>query len=148
LGRNRSVAPRAGPRWCHQASRAVHRCRLSWFVLRFFKGTIRTTRSTPQQISHLLRGNGLFLVFLGPFSPCFSLDFSGCGSLRVLFSGWEDRIYPIRGSLLAATPPQRITETIVFAAGQFVFTFTPQLPNGSVGTPVSFGWDCVANRKL
>jgi type VI secretion system Hcp family effector len=41
-----------------------------------------------------------------------------------------------------------ITETIVFAAGQFVFTFTPQLPNGSFGTPVTFGWDCVANRQL
>jgi type VI secretion system secreted protein Hcp len=44
--------------------------------------------------------------------------------------------------------PQRITETIVFAAGQFVFTFTPQLANGSFGTPVTFGWDCVANRQL
>jgi type VI secretion system secreted protein Hcp len=44
--------------------------------------------------------------------------------------------------------PQRITETIVFAAGRFLFTFTPQLPNGSVGTPVSFGWDCLTNGKV
>jgi type VI secretion system secreted protein Hcp len=44
--------------------------------------------------------------------------------------------------------PERITETIVFAASQFVFTFTPQLPNGSFGTPVTFGWDCAANRQI
>jgi type VI secretion system secreted protein Hcp len=41
-----------------------------------------------------------------------------------------------------------IIETIVLAARQFVFTFTPQLPNGSFGTPVSFGWDCATNRQL
>jgi type VI secretion system secreted protein Hcp len=41
-----------------------------------------------------------------------------------------------------------IFETISLTAGQFVFTFTPQLPNGSFGTPVSFGWDCATNRQL
>jgi type VI protein secretion system component Hcp len=41
-----------------------------------------------------------------------------------------------------------ITETIVLAASQFVFTYTPQLANGSSGTPVSFGWDCVTNKAL
>jgi type VI secretion system secreted protein Hcp len=44
--------------------------------------------------------------------------------------------------------PERVTETIVLSASQFVFTFTPQLPNGSFGTPVTFGWDCAANRQL
>jgi type VI secretion system secreted protein Hcp len=47
-----------------------------------------------------------------------------------------------------STGPERITETIVLLASQFVFTFTPQLPNGSFGTPVTFGWDCAANRQL
>jgi hypothetical protein len=41
-----------------------------------------------------------------------------------------------------------IVESIVLSASQFVFTFTPQLPSGSFGTPVSFGWDCAANRQL
>jgi len=41
-----------------------------------------------------------------------------------------------------------ITETIVVMASQFVFTYTPQLPTGGPGTPVSFGWDCVTNRAL
>jgi type VI secretion system secreted protein Hcp len=41
-----------------------------------------------------------------------------------------------------------ITESIVLTASQFVFTFTPQLPNGSFGTPVTFGWDCANNRQI
>ena len=44
--------------------------------------------------------------------------------------------------------PGKITETIVLSASQFVFTFTPQLPNGSFGTPVTFGFDCAANKKI
>jgi type VI secretion system secreted protein Hcp len=47
-----------------------------------------------------------------------------------------------------STGDDTITETIVLAASQFKFTFTPQLPNGSFGTPVSFGWDCATNRQL
>jgi hypothetical protein len=41
-----------------------------------------------------------------------------------------------------------ITETMVLMASQFVFSFTPQLSDGRFGTPVSFGWDCAANRQL
>jgi type VI protein secretion system component Hcp len=44
--------------------------------------------------------------------------------------------------------PGKITETIVLSAAQFEFTFTPQLPNGSFGTPVRFGFDCVANKQI
>jgi type VI protein secretion system component Hcp len=47
-----------------------------------------------------------------------------------------------------STGDDTITETIVLAASQFVFSFTPQMPSGSPGTPVSFGWDCAANRPL
>jgi type VI protein secretion system component Hcp len=44
--------------------------------------------------------------------------------------------------------PGKIAETIVLSAAQFEFTFTPQLPNGSFGTPVRFGFDCVANKQI
>jgi type VI secretion system secreted protein Hcp len=44
--------------------------------------------------------------------------------------------------------PGRITETIVLSASQFVFTFTPQLPSGSFGTPVTFGFDCATNSQI
>jgi type VI secretion system secreted protein Hcp len=44
--------------------------------------------------------------------------------------------------------PGKITEAIVLSAAQFEFTFTPQLPNGSFGTPVRFGFDCVANKQI
>jgi len=41
-----------------------------------------------------------------------------------------------------------VTETIVFSARQFQFSFTPQLANGSSGTPVTFGWDCQTNSRI
>jgi type VI protein secretion system component Hcp len=44
--------------------------------------------------------------------------------------------------------PGKITETIVFAATRFDFTFTPQLPNGSFGTPVKVGFDCALDKKF
>jgi type VI secretion system secreted protein Hcp len=47
-----------------------------------------------------------------------------------------------------STGPEKITETIVMSAVKFLFTFTPQLPNGSFGTPVTFGWDCSTNSQL
>jgi type VI secretion system secreted protein Hcp len=47
-----------------------------------------------------------------------------------------------------STGPEKITETIAMSAVKFLFTFTPQLPNGSFGTPVTFGWDCATNSQL
>jgi hypothetical protein len=47
-----------------------------------------------------------------------------------------------------AVGPGKIAETIVLSGAQFEFTFTPQLPNGSFGTPVRFGFDCVANKQI
>jgi type VI protein secretion system component Hcp len=41
-----------------------------------------------------------------------------------------------------------IVETIILSASQFVFTFTPQLPTGASGTPISFGFDCAADKPL
>jgi type VI secretion system secreted protein Hcp len=44
--------------------------------------------------------------------------------------------------------PGKLTETIVLSASQFLFTYTPQLPNGSFGTPVTFGFDCAINTQI
>jgi type VI secretion system secreted protein Hcp len=44
--------------------------------------------------------------------------------------------------------PGKITETIILSATQFLFTYTPQLPNGGVGTPVTFGFDCALNKTF
>ena len=41
-----------------------------------------------------------------------------------------------------------VVETIVLMASQFVFTFTPQLPTGGSGAPITSGWDCANNRAL
>lgn len=41
-----------------------------------------------------------------------------------------------------------ITETITMLAAQFSYSFRPQLPDGTFGSPVTFGWDCAANRAL
>jgi type VI protein secretion system component Hcp len=45
-----------------------------------------------------------------------------------------------------STGPDKLTETIVFSAVRFEFTFTPQSASGGPGTPVRFTWDCRINR--
>jgi type VI secretion system secreted protein Hcp len=56
------------------------------------------------------------------------------------------RVLPTSITQSDSTGPDKLTETIVFSALEFVFTYTPLLPNGSVGTPVTFRFDCSANR--
>jgi len=41
-----------------------------------------------------------------------------------------------------------ITETITMLAAQFSYSFRPQRSDGTFGPPVTFGWDCAANRAL
>jgi type VI secretion system secreted protein Hcp len=41
-----------------------------------------------------------------------------------------------------STGPDKLTESIVLLAAQFVYTYTPILPNGRVGTPVTFSFTC------
>jgi type VI secretion system secreted protein Hcp len=38
--------------------------------------------------------------------------------------------------------PDKLTESIVLLAAQFVYTYTPILPNGGAGTPVTFSFTC------
>jgi type VI secretion system secreted protein Hcp len=56
------------------------------------------------------------------------------------------RVLPTSITQSDSTGPDKLTETIVFSATEFVFTYTPQLPNGSVGTPVTFRFDCTTNK--
>jgi type VI secretion system secreted protein Hcp len=42
--------------------------------------------------------------------------------------------------------PARIFEQVQLSAADFKFKFTPQLPNGSGGTPVSFEFNCASNK--
>ena len=41
-----------------------------------------------------------------------------------------------------------ITETLTVLASQFSYSFRAQGTDGSFGPPVTFGWDCAANRAL
>lgn len=41
-----------------------------------------------------------------------------------------------------------VNETIMLEARKFRFLYTPQKPDGTGGTKVSFGWDCVSNRQF
>ena len=42
--------------------------------------------------------------------------------------------------------PNRIFEKLVLNAGAFEFKYTPTDVKGKLGTPVSFMWDCMANK--
>jgi type VI secretion system secreted protein Hcp len=41
-----------------------------------------------------------------------------------------------------------VTEVVKLKARQFMYTFRPQRPDGSLGTPLTFGFDCVSNQRL
>lgn len=45
-------------------------------------------------------------------------------------------------------PTGGLTEVIKLRARQFMYTFRPQRPDGSLGAPLSFGFDCVSNSRL
>ena len=51
---------------------------------------------------------------------------------------------------IAQADPQNIavTETIVLQASRYMYTYTPQKPDGSPGKQVSFGWDCKQYKQL
>jgi type VI protein secretion system component Hcp len=39
-------------------------------------------------------------------------------------------------------------ETVTLDFAKIQFDYMPQLPNGSQGTPVKFGWDIAGNRPV
>jgi type VI protein secretion system component Hcp len=41
-----------------------------------------------------------------------------------------------------------VSETITLLAGRFSYSVLPQKTDGTAGVPVTFGWDCAANRAL
>ena len=41
-----------------------------------------------------------------------------------------------------------IRETVTLRATQFKYTYTPQNPSGSPGSPVTFSWDCNRNAAF
>jgi len=41
-----------------------------------------------------------------------------------------------------------VVEVIKLRARQFTYTFRPQRPDGSLGPPQTFGFDCVSNQRL
>jgi type VI secretion system secreted protein Hcp len=43
--------------------------------------------------------------------------------------------------------PARIFEKVTFSATDFTFKFTPQTASGKAGTPVSFEFNCAANKQ-
>ena len=45
-----------------------------------------------------------------------------------------------------AQDPNRIFEKLVLNASAFEFKYTPQTIKGSAGAPISFKWDCKANK--
>ncbi len=41
-----------------------------------------------------------------------------------------------------------VTEKVMLQAGKYIYSYTPQKPDGSAGTPVTFGWDCRLGRQI
>ena len=103
----------------------------------------RLDRTSPVFLGMVLSGNTT------PGPVIFSFVKAGSSTPDPTFYTVSLRnVIPVSITQSDSSGDDTITETIVVMASQFVFTFTPQLPTGSSGTPVSFGWDCVTNRQL
>ena len=66
------------------------------------------------------------------------------------FQFYKVELYQVAVTSITQSDSQAdtVNETIMLEAGKFRYTFTPQNVDGSKGTPVIFGWDCLANRQL
>jgi type VI secretion system secreted protein Hcp len=87
-------------------------------------------------------------VTAGPVIFTFAKSGGPAQNLITFYTVTLRNVVPTSITQSDSTGDDTITETIVLLASQFVFSFTPQLPSGSPTTPVSFGWDCAANRPL
>jgi type VI secretion system secreted protein Hcp len=115
-----------------------------------------TGKATCGQITVMKRVDSTSPVFLGmvlseKFTAgpvTFSFAKSGNQKDPTFYTVTLHHVVPTSITQSDSSGADAIIETVVLAASQFKFTFTPQLANGSLGTPVSFGWDCAANRPL
>lgn len=57
-----------------------------------------------------------------------------------------EQVFVTELSQTDSADPNRIFEKLVLVAGSFDFQYTPTDVKGTIGKPVSFKWDCVANK--
>jgi type VI protein secretion system component Hcp len=71
-------------------------------------------------------------------------------SAAVAFQFYKVELYQVAVTSITQSDSQAdtVNETIMLEAGKFRYTFTPQNIDGTIGVPVTFGWDCLANRQL
>lgn len=97
-------------------------------------------RSSPALIGAVLSGNlirtGVITFLRDGGSPI--------GYYKVTLT--DVLIQAITQTDASPTDPTTILEQLSMSAVRFNFEYTPQRPDGSPGSVVTFGWDCVANR--
>ena len=54
----------------------------------------------------------------------------------------------VQGDIASSASGLGLTENISLQAQKFQFTYRPQLPDGSLGPPVTFGYDCSAQAPF
>ena len=69
---------------------------------------------------------------------------------EVPFQFYKVQLYEVAVTSITQNDSQgdTVSETIMLEAGKFRFTYTPQKPDGTKGTAVVFGWDCLKNTKF
>jgi type VI secretion system secreted protein Hcp len=97
-------------------------------------------RSSPALIGVVLRGNRI---------PTGVITFRHEGGLRLEYykvTLTDVLINAISQTDASPTDPTTILEQISMNASTLRFEYTPQLPTGSPGPIVAFGWNCATNR--
>ena len=97
-------------------------------------------QSNPQFLGLLFRG----VITAGPAT----ITFETIGESP--FDFYKIDLADVSVTSIVQADPQDITvtETIMLQAARYRYTFTPQNPDGSSGTPVSFGFDCKTGKAF
>jgi type VI protein secretion system component Hcp len=95
-------------------------------------------QSSPQFLSLLFKG----VVTAGPAT----ITFEQIGATP--YDYYKIDLMNVSVTSIVQADPHDITvnETIELRAARFKYSFTPLNADGSLGTPVSFGWDCLTNQ--
>lgn len=87
-------------------------------------------------------------LFLGSLLTSIQLDFTRTNSTNPAFIYYRVQMENVYVTAIEEAQIQGnplITMNVSFLPAKFRYTYTPQNPNGTAGTPTIFGWDVIMN---
>jgi type VI secretion system secreted protein Hcp len=102
-------------------------------------------RSSPEFLGKVFQGS------VSSATVPVTITFEKAGGEGAAFQFYKVQLYEVAVTSITQNDSSGdlgVTETIMLEAGKFRFTYTPQKPDGTKGTAVVFGWDCIKNTRF